>query len=154
MNERAAFEQSIDENPLDSNTHAVYADWLEENGEHDEAAFRRSMGDYVRGAGQTTSLSHNPGSVHPFRVSLQDGRERYPAGVSHEYMPLPLYTNQPAHQSANLDRPRMYAVGYHWPTYRNMENAFRTSFMAARRNNAAEQMSRRVRARKMSRRGF
>lgn len=47
MTRHPAFEQAIDENPLEATNHVVYADWLDEQGEHDEAAFRRSMGEWV-----------------------------------------------------------------------------------------------------------
>lgn len=42
--ERAAFERSIDENPLESTGHLAYADWLDEHNEPEEAAFRRELG--------------------------------------------------------------------------------------------------------------
>lgn len=39
---RAAFEAALKENPYDATTHFVFADWLEENGFDDEAAWQRS----------------------------------------------------------------------------------------------------------------
>ncbi len=46
--QRAGFEQAIDENPLEATNHGVYADWLDENGEPDEAEFRRALGEWYR----------------------------------------------------------------------------------------------------------
>ncbi len=40
---REAFEKAIDENPLDGTAHGVYADFLDEQGHHDEADFHRQM---------------------------------------------------------------------------------------------------------------
>jgi uncharacterized protein (TIGR02996 family) len=39
--EKAAFEQAIEENPYDATTRKVFADWLEENGFDDEAVIQR-----------------------------------------------------------------------------------------------------------------
>lgn len=44
--ERAAFERQIDEEPMDANTHLIYADWLDDHDEPQEAAFRRAMGNW------------------------------------------------------------------------------------------------------------
>ena len=46
--ERQAFEDAIDKNPLDATNHGVYADWLDEHGEHEEAKFRRSLSEWIR----------------------------------------------------------------------------------------------------------
>jgi uncharacterized protein (TIGR02996 family) len=45
---REAFETAIDQNPLESLNHLAYADWLDENGEPGEAAFRRAMGNWIQ----------------------------------------------------------------------------------------------------------
>lgn len=41
------FERAVDANPLDSTTHHAFADWHDEHGNHDEAAFRRAMGNWL-----------------------------------------------------------------------------------------------------------
>lgn len=40
--------RAIDANPLDATAHLAHADWLEENGFPDEAAFRRGMGNWIQ----------------------------------------------------------------------------------------------------------
>lgn len=44
--DQASFEAAIDANPFDRLNHHVYADWLQDRGHDDEAAFRRSLGDW------------------------------------------------------------------------------------------------------------
>jgi uncharacterized protein (TIGR02996 family) len=46
--ERAGFEKTIDENPHEATNHLVYADWLQEQGDHKEAAFRRAIGEWFK----------------------------------------------------------------------------------------------------------
>lgn len=55
--ERAAFERQIDEEPTDANTHLIYADWLDDHDEPQEAAFRRSMGNWF--------ADHHKGGTSP-----------------------------------------------------------------------------------------
>jgi uncharacterized protein (TIGR02996 family) len=43
MNEEAAFLRAIQANPSDETAKLVYADWLDERGEHDKAAYLRSV---------------------------------------------------------------------------------------------------------------
>jgi len=189
MNERAAFEQSIDENPLESTTHHAYADWLEENGHHDEAAFRRAMGEWYQNGAELIPPPPDGGD-HPYRIGNPVEGTKLPEGVTgftyRRYHPLdeaegltddnvydgsrnhvrvPGVTASPSHARWN-GRDNNFS----WRSRRDMENSFRNSFMRNRKSQEStplepddidhnlptkpDRMSRRIAARKMSRRGF
>ena len=163
MDERAAFERNIDENPLDATNHLVYADWLDEHGEPDEAAFRRAMGQWV---GNTPGVGVRPNTFNQHDW-WAGGKLGYPEGVALERMPFPRQPGYPqsphisaypeprpahypaAHANRDLgDDPSHYGhIGFR--NYRGMEEAFRRAFMAGRRrpepppDNDATKLSRR-----------
>lgn len=82
--ERSAFNAAIDANPFDATNHLVYADWLQEHGQEDEADFRRLWGQWIgehdlstRDTGRTVgrhpattgvSLEYQPHTENPWRV--------------------------------------------------------------------------------------
>lgn len=152
-----AFEKAIDENPLESSNHLVYADWLDENNEPDEAAFRRAMGEWV----QVTQrrMLYDPGKYQNY---IAGGKVGYPKGVQ---------TNDPTAPLGEFNRPENAGAWnhtiphhptsyfgrlsdksnyhYRWVTYRGMEEALRRSFMS---NRQRTRMSRLYHARIFSRR--
>lgn len=54
--DRSSFERAIRENPLESTHHLVFADWLQEQGEEEEAKFRRSVGNWLKEQGGSHSM--------------------------------------------------------------------------------------------------
>lgn len=137
MDERAAFEVGIDANPLDATNHTVYADWLQEHGEQEEADFRRKMGHLV-----THSEVHQPDQKYlQWRLTHEDLNG---AGFAREFMPPPftrggVLPDEPDHI------PRFVAMRYTWPTYRGMEQALRQAHQGynADPERQAEKLSRR-----------
>lgn len=145
VDERAAFERAIDENPLESTNHTVYADWLDENGEPDEAAFRRSMGKWMTEHGARRELAatrkevwdrwllNNKWAIEPLDT---------PKGVYEHQLPRSSTELSPSDPSVATRsspiqtdrRKRPYNWGHTWRTYRGMESAFRKSFMANRKS--------------------
>ncbi len=124
--EQAAWEAQIDANPHNSLTHQVYADWLQDRGHNDEAAFRRSLGDWFHiYTPDTPGNPHYPQEEYlPWRVPVG----HYPNGVSTEY--LPPHHNGGLRPDAPPHEARFVAGRYTWPTYRGMEQAFRHAFHA------------------------
>ena len=116
VDERAAFEKAIDDNPLDATTHLVYADWLQENGEEDEAAFRRAMGEWVGSGPQLKNKS-----AADYGIDVWSPR-RYPLWAEGIKVPY--------HYPPHL--PHLALLG--WSTYRGMESAFRKVFLAGRKS--------------------
>lgn len=152
--EQAAFEKAIDDNPLDSTTHGAYADWLQEHGHHDEAAFRRAMADWVNIAGRRED-SINARIMKPIikgwdgtwlTVRHYDPESRTivstpnatPHGVSPEYFQTtnsrrtgdPDHVAKPSVSGGNVYGEGSVISMYHWPHYRGMEEAFHRAFMA------------------------
>jgi uncharacterized protein (TIGR02996 family) len=104
--ERQAFEKAIDSDPLETTNHLVYADWLQENGEEEEAAFRRAMGNWI-GEGHH---EHKPGT----------------GWFLHNSKPLPS-----GKKAGTYHRQARYYAGSgnnRWDTYRQMESDLRKAF--------------------------
>ncbi len=128
--ERQSFEDAIDQNPLNATTHGVYADWLDDHGEHDEAGFRRAMGEWI-GSKKNESLepegpsfhvhpSYGNGDTHSIYLRSLPEWARGMNGVSE---------NQ--HREHIVDPTIPYAPNgfwFHWAGYRPMEEALRRSF--------------------------
>jgi uncharacterized protein (TIGR02996 family) len=145
MDERQTFENAIDENPLESTNHEVYADWLDEHGEPNEAAFRRSLGEWLRGSNSLIPYQNRGDLVYPWAISLHSRTERYPRGVSQEYMPEHVIGEEsPATPSFH---PRLFHMRYNWKNYRHMEEAFRQAFMKRIEEEKASKMARLTRLR-------
>lgn len=135
--ERNQFEKKIDAEPREASNHLVYADWLREHGEHDEADFRQAMGEWFsKGYGASLSKSH-PWGYHHYGMEL-------PQGVKESHVPrLGGVGNQTElWEDENSGPVGMHdpvvgfdnsGHGYGWPTYRHMEEAFRRAFMAGRK---------------------
>jgi uncharacterized protein (TIGR02996 family) len=143
VDERAAFEAAIDANPSDSTNHLVYADWLDEHGEGDEAAFRRSMGKWLG-----EKLPHNPNRILAQNIGPSDSPYQPPSNTEdpnpsrwfahpnhlpegvhsrHFLMRFGTHRNEPEHAGS------LYGTGrWGWGTYRGMESAFRRAFQAGR----------------------
>lgn len=141
--ERKSFEDAIDANPLDSTTHLVYADWLQEQGEHEEADFRRAMGEWVKG-------DPDVGVASPVSATewLAGGKLGYPKGVLLQHMDFPRQAGYPQAPVIRSNQPKHYPIGhrnrdqgdtpegrYHltFSSYRSMEEAFRRAFKANRK---------------------
>lgn len=122
--ERASFEKSIDDNPLDATTHLVYADWLQDHGENDEADFRRAMGEWMNTGGP---WKRGNDYVHPW--SLRSGV--YPQGVWPEHIQTVMGDSEP---TAPSHVSRFYSGTRNWKTYRGMEEGLRRAFMANRKS--------------------
>jgi uncharacterized protein (TIGR02996 family) len=163
MDERAAFEKGIDNNPLEATNHLVYADWLDEHGEHDEAAFRRSMGEWVReGHGK-------PNRVIPRRSEFLNKmaywvpHHNMPSGVDVNDIETWQRRNDDIQEFANKTVLRTDGSGYfpkdpahatfewyHYPTvaqfgwekYRHMEEGLRRAFMIGRKRQQSGKLSR------------
>lgn len=127
--ERQAFEKNIDDNPLDYTNHLVYADWLDDHNEPEEAAFRRAMGDWIsKGSVSPPSKSGtmwvNP-QLHPdwFEASAVQPN------------PSPFVF---ADSNVSDDVPVAVGGGNMWRNYRGMESAFRKAFQAGRQSTSSE----------------
>jgi uncharacterized protein (TIGR02996 family) len=141
--ERAAFESAIDKEPLEASNHLVYSDWLTEHGEHDEAAFRKSMGEWVKTeSAHQTLIQWHPyfaGDDHPRPYQVTPSQE-LPTGV--EYGKLNPAIGDPRHpllDETDTKGMRPFATpGYGtyiaWPSYRAMEGDFRKAFQAGRKS--------------------
>lgn len=143
MGERAAFEANIDANPLDATNHLVFADWLQEQGHDDEAAFRRSMGEWIH---------KNPGlgsKSHPYNSQnwWVGGKMGYPEGVTLQSMDFPRQTGYPDSPQIDRDAPDDLPAAHRnrdhgddpssyghiaYRSYRGTETAFRRAFMTNR----------------------
>lgn len=121
--ERASFEKAIDANPLDSTTHLVYADWLQENGHEQEAAFRRAMGEWFgKHEFNTDESPHDINNKFHTSSAIADP-SLLPNGVDGSKLQF------------RLGRIADGEIGQHfttgrigWDTYRDMESAFRKAF--------------------------
>jgi uncharacterized protein (TIGR02996 family) len=157
--EQAAFEANIDKDPFDSTNHAVYADWLDEHDQPDEAAFRRSMGEWIRGGHVTKSGSqysvqpsalsttrHMPEGVkstdiayyHPEFVG-EDGQAHV---IGHESGKSTRTIPEPHHAAWGLDHADRGVRYFTWNSYRGMEHGFRNAFMKNRKQQYRRRLTR------------
>ncbi len=160
MDERAAFEKAIDENPLDSNTHLAYSDWLQENGEHRESALHKEIATWAQADKYlepnrpdasrrwkfVSSLHDLPGHMRRVARDVMENGDEHDDGSD---------THVPGwHMSAGsvYRKPHGFVHAVGWPSYRHFEEDFRQSHAAARQD--PDRMSRRIRARKLSRRSY
>jgi uncharacterized protein (TIGR02996 family) len=140
------FEKSIDADPLEATNHLVYADHLDEIGEHEEAAFRRAMGEWHQN-GRYLHSPDGPYGSGENEFPHQASTDQLPSGVEYR-----LLKHSPdwrvARESPNhavwqglpqvVDRPdgtrgvRPGTLG--WRTYRDMEAAFRKAFQTGRKS--------------------
>lgn len=168
--EQAAFEKAIDENPLEAANHLVYADWLDENGQPDEAAFRRAMGKWVPSfvpadsnnfpwsVGYTSRTTPNttPEGVHSayfdyyYPGNEWSSSHYHPDSTKREGLVYPdlVSGRREPHHAIRLEG---YRSG--WRTYRGMEEAFRRAFHNNLKRQRKIQMARRSLAKQYSRRG-
>ena len=115
--DRHAFEATIDQNPLDSTAHLVFADYLDELGEHQEAAFQRVLGEWMQKTPPRTL----------FKTQFMVNRHELPKGVRDTAFTV--HSGQKP-KSAQPYEAEATSSGYIWTTYRGMEDAFRKSFNA------------------------
>lgn len=120
MDERTAFEANIDRDPTDATNHLVYADWLDDNNEPKEAAFRRSIGEWVHGIWDGPTPEGT--TTHRWLVH----RDKLPKGVT---------------KTRPLFGPLTVSVAYH--SYRAMEEALRDNFRRSQKRINPEKLSRR-----------
>lgn len=162
MTRHPAFEQAIDENPLEATNHLVYADWLDEQGEHDEAAFRRSMGQWMehRVKNQPTKKLHDPWGKYGWGFDWDRGD--VPDGIDPSLIQLADIQHRGHGYEWDEDEgedgfPNVPHEAHHdgrrvlWSGYRDMEEGLRRAFMVNRAANPERQsrkFSRIVRARR------
>lgn len=156
--ERAAFERNIDQNPLDATNHLVYADWLDEHGEGDEAVFRRSMGEWMadhhkNGTSPYVREYWSRGSIRPrgsrrYVMPWRVSSENVPKGISiddvENWNTMPrsawqfrtngtgYFPKDPAHSSFDWEDARNNHSIRLWENYRGMEEGLRRAFMKGR----------------------
>jgi uncharacterized protein (TIGR02996 family) len=157
--EHQAFRRAIDENPYDAANHLVFADWLDDQGMHDDAAFRRSLGEWfrlhkgaplddggsvigVRPGGAAWGWSHTPNADdgHAWRIP-SNRSDLLPAGVNLYRIGYVAQADDPMRRGEpHFDWDHST---YNWRTYRDMENSFRGSFdeeLNAKRNRGPNAM--------------
>ncbi len=148
------FWEAINADPLDSVNHHAFADWLEEQGHPDEAAFRRSIANWMQtnppllksGHLHTNLQTGNPES-RPWIIPGNFSSGYYPEGVrgvdSNLYGTLLsrhgkiMRGQEPTRGHAVWGTHSGYSPanaadtdwGMSWPTYHDMENALRDSFL-------------------------
>lgn len=138
MNERAAFESAIDQNPLESTNHLVFADWLQEQGEHEEAEFRRSLGEWMQTRqGQRSKIKHDGSGSSTFNNTHFWWAERHqlPEGVDDRLFDR--VERNPAYGPNRAEEHVSYSPSgwiHNWRTYRGMEEAFRRAFVEGRKH--------------------
>lgn len=119
--ERQAFTQAIHANPLDSTNHLVMADWHDERGEHDEAAFRRAMGEWFQSGTSGVSPSQYP--------TWTAHTKHLPLGVSPYHIPMYSQVGDggayPHYKNDRVTEPHRFE----WDNYANMEEGFRHAYM-------------------------
>lgn len=128
--EQEAFEKRIDENPFDSDNHLIYADWLDDQGHSQEAAFRRAMGEWVR-KGEHNLNDASDGEGKSFGV--------WSHSIIHPYWArrtnLPEWAEGVVSVGSNVDRKHPSEAilspngrGLSWSSYRAMEEGLRRAF--------------------------
>lgn len=120
--ERQGFLNAIHADPLESTNHLVMADWHDERGEHDEAAFRRAMGEWMGKLGQ---MGTSPRRTNP------DGSTALWRSPWVPHQGIPSYQHFPG----GIDRrvARMHGLEGGHSTYPDMENAYRNAYMESLR---------------------
>lgn len=136
-NELAAWEASIDADPLDALTHGAYADWLQDLGHDEEATFRRAMGDWIGEA-------HGRSPVGAFHVHTDAVPDDFNYSIWWDH--LPEWARDPNAPESVTERffgrtrtephvgysPNPYWV--HWRGRRNMEEGLRRAHRAGSPN--------------------
>jgi len=114
-----AFLNAIHANPLDATNHLVHADWLDERGQHGEAAFRRAMGEW---AARTS----------PHLLDVTPSRVEGTHGISTRA--IPSWVNGRIGVSSTSSDPNIgYSPNSLWTYFHGfgpMEEAFRRAFHA------------------------
>lgn len=143
------FQAAIAENPQESHNHLVYADWLDEHGAREDAAFRRSIGEWHQKPRDLTpppptyAADLGPsGFANKMRFWVH--RDDLPQGITNADIPL----WGPDTRTDDFDpggtgywpRDRVHAAfdysrghqGFRWGTYQHLEQAFRRAWDAGR----------------------
>jgi uncharacterized protein (TIGR02996 family) len=127
------FEKSIDENPIDAHNHLVYADWLDENGQPEEAEFRRSMGEWheTRHPEHLDSLYWM--SPKGPALKWKTLSNSLPSGVDWKEIPYRHHAFHPhpaaePHEALTASTTKGVPDVFAWKSYRAMETAFRKAF--------------------------
>lgn len=130
------FQASIDASPHEATNHLVYADFLQEQGDHHEAGFRRAMGEWM-GNGDNhhryapRDYTTDPPAQLPERWMVFQGRGRGPGGFD---------INPNVMHDAHDQFGAVWNVyGQNDPhadfrNYRAMEGAFRAAYTRTRRS--------------------
>lgn len=141
MDERAAFERAIDERPEDASNHLVYADWLDEHGEPDEAAFRRDLGGFFQSAPRHEPIKWSDDYEYPWTINVG----RLPRSMNVLDVPRWDRNNEDETETdpeTGIDGPidpiqgraiNRWSDYLQWKNYRHMEEALRRAFHAGRK---------------------
>jgi len=143
--DEAGFRQKIEENPYEISNHLAFADWLEEQGQSDNAQFRKNLAQWI-GSRRPEGM-RNPGDV---AWSASEFGE-FPTGVEMENIPAwafdagdPTTTRRlpgmlgyvpadPVQSSTIWDASRPEGNPYlEWQTYPNMEDALYIAWLRGR----------------------
>lgn len=131
------FEKVIAKTPQEASNHLVFADWLDDQGQHEEAAFRRALGEWIS-RGEHPVPADNPAGKGKAFWRGGWAFDRDPVGVLHSNLPewgqrvMPengdpphLTTDDP---SVPLVHHQDYGTAYTWRTYKGMEEALRRAY--------------------------
>lgn len=130
LEEQKAFEQAIDTDPFEATNHLVFADWLDERGQAEEAAFRRYIGEWVGGLDDEDRYSIGPedtSGIDPWRVHARELPHR---GMAARLPQADRRGGNPPHIGRYY--PAAQRRGYR--TYRDLENAMRDAWRQMRKS--------------------
>lgn len=138
------FEKSIDANPLESNNHLIYADWLDEHDEPEEAEFRRVLGRWIQDKKDEIGdlykhyglVGYGLGGQLGFPGNIQIHDLEYPRSNRTEWSYSPDifnegYENNPTYPSGWVGELNPHIISPYmlrWSTYRGFEQALRQAF--------------------------
>lgn len=82
MNDGQRFEKALEEKPWDTDTRLIYADWLEEYGFDDEAAYQRKFAESRHWMREFAKKHHTYGRYHDWEKEEKEGKNRYDEEVN------------------------------------------------------------------------
>lgn len=128
--EYQSFQQAIDADPLDSANHLVFADWLQEQGHHDESDFRRALGEWIADPGTPDPVGHT--KFYPWVMPHPSTGGSPMRGVNPEFVrTTAVHNNDAPARDPAMPIIAPYTKDLRWKTYRGMEQALRRAFMSS-----------------------